>query len=347
MQLTADDEARGGVAMGFLTLVIVGSLALGALAYTFGTVVPPGQMGIRQITFGPFRGFSERALPSGYHWTVPFYSTVHLIPSTIQVLDVNQNDSGGSTPLEIQTTDGSSVDIDVSLLYRFNVEKSESRGGPDDLITKVGSVQEATNRIETASMNELRKSLGKLSTSEFYNPERREEEIQAAHKGMDERLAPFGIKVEAVLLRRYTYREERIDTAIFQKNLQDQEERLNAALSKLAEAKADLERVSAEWDAKIKTLRVKGDNTARVLRSEGDLFEAKKKAEGDLLVAKARADVERAKAGALASTAGANIYLGKELAPILGSLKGGIVSELDPYNLEAWMSRFGVAGGQK
>lgn len=331
-------DSRGFVAMGLLTFVVVVAIAGGVILYTFGTVVPPGKMGIRQVTLGPYRGFSERALSPGYHWTIPFYSVIHLMPSTMQILDLSRD----RQPVEIQTTDGSSVDVDVSLLYRFYTLAGEGHGGPDDLITKVGSHSEAIKRVETAAMNELRKALGKLSTSEFYNPEKREKEIGEAHEGMNDRLAQFGIRLEAVLLRRYTYREERIDNAIFQKNLQDQEERLNAALSRLAEAKADLERVSAEWDAKIKTLRVKGENEARVLRSEGDLYEAKRTAEGDLEVAKGRAEVEWLKAGALASSAGASIYLGKELAPLLGSLRGGVVSELDPYNLEGWVERFGV-----
>jgi hypothetical protein len=184
--------------------------------------------------------------------------------------------------------------------------------------------------------------MARLSTGEFYNPVRREEEIVEAQQSINKRLNEFGIDVIAVLLRRYTYAEERIDNAIFEKNLQDQEERLNAAASVLAEAKAASEGVEAEMDARITTLKVEGENKVRVVRSEGDLYETDKVAQGDLAVAKAMAEVDSLKAGVLARSAGADAYVARELTPIMSSLKGGVVGDLDPYNLDAWLNKFGA-----
>lgn len=325
----------------FLVLILIGILAV---AYTFGTVVPPGNLGVRQIAFGPYQGFSDKGLAPGYHWAVPVYSVVHLVPQTIQILDLDRSfkEDVGWGAIEVQTTDGSSVDVDVSILSRFYPEKTAEHGGPADLIQRFGTDRDLwEERIHTASINELRKALGRLSTSEFYDPHKRENAIIDAEKVLDERMAEFGIKIEAILLRRYTYTEERIDTAIFQKNLQDQEERLNTAASLFAEAKADLEKIAAEWDAKIKTMHVEGENNVRVTHSEGDLYETEKRAAGDLAVAKARAEVDRLRAGALASSPGAKIYVGKQLAPLLSSLKGGVVSQLDPFDLNRWMEKLG------
>ena len=331
----------------FFVIIIV---ALLVVAYTFGTVVPPGQIGVRQITFGPYQGFSKEGLPPGYHWSIPVYSIVHLVPQVIQSLHLDKSDSDGSLetvgrwgPIEVQTTDGSSVEVDLSILSRFYSVPGEKNGGPSDLIQKLGtSSAEWVKRLHTASVNELRRSLGRLSTSEFYDPYKREKAIADAQVALDSRMAEFGIKIEAILLRRYVYTEERIDSAIFQKNLQDQEERLNTAASFLAEARAALEKISAEWDAKIKTLRVEGENRERVIRSEADLYETEKKAEGDFLVAKAKAEVDRLKANALATSVGAKIFVGKQLAPLVSSLKGGVLSEIDPYNLEEWIRKMGL-----
>jgi regulator of protease activity HflC (stomatin/prohibitin superfamily) len=332
---------------GLGSLLLIGLLGTIVVSYMFGQIVPPGTMGVRQITFGPYRGFSKEALHPGYHWSVPFYSTVHLVPQTIQTLTLDRHSMvrGHGGAVEVQTTDGSSVDVDISILSSFYSNQTAEHGGPADLIQRIGVSEGAwRDRLRTACVNELRKFLGRLSTSEFYDPAKRESAIADTNKALNSRLAEFGIRVEAILLRRYTYSEERIDTAIFQKNLQDQEERLNEASSRFSQAKADLEKVSAEWDAKIKTLEVEGQNKARVTHSEADLYETQKRANADFLIAKAKADVDKLKAEALSKSAGAQVYVGKQLAPLLGSLKGGLLGELDPYDLNAWLAKFGTRG---
>jgi hypothetical protein len=311
----------------------------------FGYVVSPGQMGVRQVTLGPMQGFSKRGLTPGYHWSIPLYSKIHFIPSTLQQLHLHRDsrqypDSPGS--LEVQTTDGSSVDVDLSIWYYFYPDSSTEHGGPAELLKQVGYAPDWQAHIQTAVINELKKALGRLSTSQFYNPELREAEVASAKAEMNRRLKEDGIGIEAVLLRRYTYTEQRIDRAIFEKNLQDQEEALNAAASRLAEARAALEKVSANWDAKIKTLQVQAENKIRVIRSEADLYQKERNAQGDLSVAEATAQVERKKAGVLASTKGAEVFVARELAPLLASLKGGLIDQLDPYDLESWVERLGV-----
>jgi regulator of protease activity HflC (stomatin/prohibitin superfamily) len=341
----------------------------------FGYSVKPGFIGVRLIKFGPFRGMTESGLRPGSHWGVPggFYTVVHPVPQTLQFLNFNRDPSDSTTDLpflEIQTSDRATVDVDITVASRFYSRPGESdettygdvldavktnkkikHGGPADLIKTLGIAPDRwLNHIRRSAEDELKRALGALSTGDFYDPKKRETQIALAHESMNRALAPVGIRIESVLLRRYTYREGRIDEAIFQKNLQDQEERLNVAASKLAEAQASLEQVAAEADAKISTLRVEGENKARVIRSEGELYENEKKAQGDLESASAKAEVDRLRSQALAKARGAEIYVAKELAPLVGSIRGGVVSEMDPYNLDEWISRLGVSqkkeGGQ-
>ncbi|MBX7138833.1 MAG: hypothetical protein K1X83_12725 [Oligoflexia bacterium] len=343
-------EQRGAVVGGLVGLVLIVALAVAVVAYLFGTIVPPGMIGVRQINFGPGQGFSNRGLSPGYHWAIPFYSTVHLVPQKLQVLHIDRErqlhpDSLGA--LEIQTTDGNKVDVDISLIKkvypRAGTEEGIEHGGPADLIKTVGTSSERwDNHVYKIASLELRRSLGKLSTSDFYNPHMRESAVETAFAAMRPTLAKVGISVEAVLLRRYTYQAEAIDNAIFQKNLQVQEEAYNEARGKFAEATAQLEAVAAEWDAKIQTLKVEGQNQAQILMSEATLYENQKKAEGDLAVARTQADIDKLRAGALAQSEGARVFVAREMAPLLGSLKGGVVGELDPYNLEEWMKKLGM-----
>ena len=135
------------------------------------------------------------------------------------------------------------------------------------------------------------------------------------------------------------YVDKRIDEAIFRKNIQSQEEKLNEQKSNLAETGAKLEQASAEADARIENLRVEGTNKALVIRSEAELLEKQKQATGDLLYAKAQAEVEKLKASVMQNSSASNLYVAKEIAPLVSSLKGGVVEQIDPYNLDAWMSK--------
>ncbi|RMD85417.1 MAG: hypothetical protein D6808_05345, partial [Candidatus Dadabacteria bacterium] len=198
----------------FLLLI----LAVIALSYIFGVVVEPGYIGVRQITvalpLGPKQGFSDVGLTSGYHWNIPFYSRILFIPKTLQIIHIHRDTSlypESEGALEVQTTDGSSVLVDISVVFRYLEapgtttvgEKIYSHGGPADLLKGLGSSQKMwRNTVRKVSIDELRRALGRLSTSEFYIPQKRQDEIKEAKANINSKLLKFGIKVESVLLRR-------------------------------------------------------------------------------------------------------------------------------------------------
>ncbi len=346
---------RGSAIVTLLVLIVI---AVITVAFVFGKVVPPGFMGIRQVLVGPAQGYSDTGLQPGYHWRLPFYSTLHVLPSALQVLQFGKRSEDGElsafAPLEVQTIDGATVDVDISVLYRLASEAGEittldpkaekiALGGPRELITKIGLTEDAwKSRIKTIADDELKRALGKLNTAQFYDPKARGPLVEAAAIALQKRAAPFGVQIEAMLLRRTAYRSQRIDDAIFQKNLQEIEERLNSAASKLAEARAQLENVAARLDAEIETSRVEGERNALVVRSEGDRIETEKTALGELEIAKARAQADKLKAEAFSNVAASERAVARELLPLLQSLQGGVVSGLDPYKLDEWLKRFGI-----
>lgn len=343
-------SSEGGLVLrGALIVFVLLAVGVVSLGYTFGYVVEPGRIGVRQVKFNipglPEQGFSKTGLEPGYHWSIPFYSTIHFVPQTVQVLHLHRDrELYPETPgaLEVQTKDGSSVTADVSIFARYFSTPGENNGGPSDLISEVGPTEPLWHdRIETAAVNELKANLGGLSTSEFYDPELRENKIIEAQSRMNERLNPMGIQIDAILLRRYTYLPE-IDNAIFQKNLQDQEQRRNFAASQREQEKADLRKIEAEWDAKILTLSIQGEQEATAKIAEAEGYQKEKTAQGDLLVAKAEAEVERLKASALSEAGGVNIYIAKEMAAVLGTLRGGVVTDLDPYDVDEWAKKLGA-----
>ena len=335
---------------GILTTTITLILAILIIGFTFGTVVPPGHIGIRQITMGPGQGYRKSPMNPGYQWSIPFYSRVHVFPSTLQLInlhrDEDRDDANVKGGLQITTADGAYVEIDVSVLTRFT--SLDNSGSATILISRLGVAPEQWRKhIATVSADNLNRSLSALKTSEFYDPVKRGGALKVAEQNIKEALNQYGIEVIAVLLRRYTYLDQKIDQAIFDKNIQSQEEKLNEQQGRLSEVRAKLEQVSAELDAKIKTLNQEGKGKVQVLRSEADLYQKEKKAEGDLFYAKAEAEVQKLKATVLEGSAGADIYVAKELAPIVATLKGGIVTNIDPYNINEWLNKLGVGAPTK
>jgi len=360
-------------------MLLLFALAIGAVFtpyFVFGKLVPPDQVGVRRNFFSVpgflEGGFSSVGLSPGLHWQIPLVSEVGLIPRGVQYVTFSKKRVEGEKTIKellVPTTDGSKVETDVTLVLRFfdsagaeehlktvsdenlktatsleaapkPVRKKVEHGGPHELIERYGSdTGKILERVAERSENELKQNLSQLSTSDYYSPVLRERAALRAQDNLATSLGIDGIELWGTLIRRYNYAERKIDDQIFAKNLQDQTERLNAAASKLAAAKAETEKQQAFWDAKIKSLEVEGQSKADVVRSQAELYESSKMAQGDLLVASSKAEVDTRRARALSEIQGADVYVARELAPILRSLKGGVVSDVDPYNIDSWVKK--------
>lgn len=343
--MTKESSSIGGGIISIVKFISILLFLLAVLFFSFGNVIEPGYMGVKQVYYGPGTGYSDKGLNPGLHVTIPFYSVIHVFPTAVQILNLNRENK--SEIRNLKTSDGALVDVDVSVIYSlYREDKEGEHGGPRELIRNLSLSPANWNRqIVGAAEKALREKLPELSASNFYDPDLRDDLTNKAAQDMRKSLSGYGIKIEDVLLRRYTYQSKRIDDAIFQKNLQDQEVRLNEAKGKFSAAQAKLEQVAAEWDAKVRTLQVRGETDAQVIRSEAQLVESELTAEADLKVSKAIAEVDRLKAGALASAQGAEIYVAREISPLIASLKGGVVSGMDPYDLNEWSNKLGVRSG--
>jgi regulator of protease activity HflC (stomatin/prohibitin superfamily) len=329
----------------FLVLLALIGGALAVIAFVFGTVVPVGAVGVRKIAFGPGQGLRHASLAPGLQWAVPYYSTIYMVPQTLRILDF-----AAPRSLDIPTVDGTTVDIDAAVVYRFFPTQGESdgvkHGGPSDLIQNVGATDAQWSRyLSQVAENELKRALSALSTVEFYEPGAREARVKVAEEVLRERLAPLGVDVKAVLLRRYRYRDE-IDQAIFKKNLQELESAYNKVAGEFAEAQRDVNKVEADGNVAIQNLEKRGVGDAEIIRSEGDLYRREKHAQGDLLVAEAKANVDRARSEVL-SKVGGEVYVALQLAQFLASLKGGVVSNVDPYDFDTWVKKLAGSATQR
>lgn len=345
------ESGRAITSLLFLLLIIAG--ALGVVAFIFGAIVPIGHVGVRKIAFGPGQGLVTKPLSPGYHWTIPGYSTIYEVPQTIQIIDFARDTT--RTPasfgsLDIPTVDGTTVDIDAAVLYRFypraGISDGIKHGGAVELINTVGATDVLWRKyLSQVAENELKRALSALSTVEFYDPRAREERVQIAQEQLQALLAPVGVKVDEVLVRRYTYRAE-IDLAIFKKNLQELESAYNKVGGEFAAAQRDVNKVETDGKVSIQNLDKQGVSEAEKIRSEGDLYRREKTAQGSLLVAEAKAAIDKQKSEVFAKV-GSDVYVALQLAQSLASLKGGVVANVDPYDFDGWVKRLGGATSGK
>lgn len=348
-QMPGNRRARPSESGRFLTsfLVLLASIggALSVITFVFGIVVPVGAVGVRKIAFGPGQGLRDASLAPGLQWAVPYYSTIYMVPQTLRILDF-----AAPRSLDVPTVDGTIVDVDAAVVYRFFAAHGEINGvkygGPADLIQNVGATDVQWSRyLSQVAENELKRALSALSTVEFYEPGAREARVKVAEEVLRERLGPLGVDVQAVLLRRYRYRDE-IDQAIFKKNLQELESAYNKVAGEFAEAQRDVNKVEADGNVAIQNLEKRGVGDAEMIRSEGDLYRREKYAQGDLLVAEAKANVDKMRSDVLAKVGG-DVYVALQLAQFLASLKGGVVSNVDPFDFDMWVKKLAGASSPR
>ena len=61
--------------------------------------------------------------------------------------------------------------------------------------------------------------------------------------------------------------------------------------------------------------------------------------QGDRLVEEAKAAVDKAKNEVFTTIKGADVYVAREMTPLLETLEGGIVTDIDPFNVDSWMKK--------
>lgn len=371
------ESERGGAATLVLSFILFCSIVLIFLYSAFGIIVPPDKIGVRRnyFSFGVLtEGYVPFGLKPGRYLAFPGVSDIILLPRGFLFVNLNTESEKGDldlAALEVPTTDGSKVHTDVSMVVRLfdrpesfkdnasaeesqnpigtslngapiplSEQKLRSHGGPAELITFYrDDLLRQLEKFSQTAQDELRRHMSELSTIDFYNPKLREEATVRAHEKINEDVNPNGIQLWSTLVRRYVYADEEIDAQIFAKNLQTQTERFRAASTKLEEATAEITKTKALWAAKIADRKVASENYKNLTESEGRLYEETKIAEGKKLVSFRQAEVLSAQSRLLSDIPSANIYLAREMAPLLKTLSGGVVSGPDPYNIDDWVNR--------
>ena len=269
-------------------LVLIGAVVV--LLVLFTEYVPPYEYGIKQNKW--YGGLGKETLPGGrIYFTVPGVINIHRFPSDVQSLQMavtetresrELGDIRNSPAIEIDTSDGSKVKVDVTLLYHLtDAFKVFKTAGP-------GRNYEEKSLIPP-TINLLKKNLGTLLAEDFYNEVKRLEKTEAARTELNTLLAKEGLEVDHILIRQYYY-EEGYQKQIEERKVKDQQVFTNQSATLSAKEDAQRRKVIAEGEAQVEVEKRRGEAEITKISAEADLYARKQRAEGDLLVATAQAE---------------------------------------------------------
>lgn len=156
-----------------LLLVLVPLFLLRSCVITY---VGPGEVGVRQIAYGPSKGLQKKPVSPGYRREIASYETVHTFPRDIQAVEfTNHPSERGAThrqrpAIKVPTVDGYPVDVDVTVLYRIkDPYKLASQFGfgsnADAYLVRRQQEAQATLAEKTAQAEGIRKERAALNSS--------------------------------------------------------------------------------------------------------------------------------------------------------------------------------------
>jgi len=145
----------------------------------------------------------------------------HVLDTRMTILEMTEREGRGDRnvkdDLKIKTVDGSDVYVDLKVQYKIMPEKADvilSTSGMGDVY------KEKWVRDYTRSL--CRNALGELSTEEFYDAAKRQEKVRDATTEANNRLNPFGIRIDSIGIPQKPHFYEEYEEMIKQKKLADQ-----------------------------------------------------------------------------------------------------------------------------
>jgi regulator of protease activity HflC (stomatin/prohibitin superfamily) len=126
-------------------------------------------------------------------------SEFYVLDRTLQTLEMtaeaSRGDRAGRDDLKIKTMDGSDVHVDLKIQYRIIPELAREvilSSGPGDNYKQ----KWARDYMRSTCRNYL----GELTTEEFYDSSKRDAQLVLALNTGNERLRPFGINIDSIVI---------------------------------------------------------------------------------------------------------------------------------------------------
>jgi hypothetical protein len=208
----------------------------------FISTVPLGQVGVRSSNMS---GVLEADLQPGWHLNVASIHALTMLPSHYLFLDYGSEDNQSLT---IRTRDNNNVFVDVTVPYRI-------KPGEAHMIMKAGNHIQTGNGMfrfqrlaAETTISVLREDLANLTSSDFYNTDKRLEVAASTLKVLNDELAPLHLEAQAVLVRAVTFRPE-YEVQLQAIQLNEQNKLLDGARQRVAQQQQELDNFELQTTA--------------------------------------------------------------------------------------------------
>lgn len=309
------------------------------------TYVAPNEVAVKESRIFPPTGVQKKLKKGGHIYFLLPGQEMHRFRTDVQQLEFDRSDEPGQfenrrvfKDVEINTSDGSRVWVDVTILYRIADAYAVMTGiGP-------GRTYEE-NVVKPKAIDSLRGQMGSLVAEDFYNVEKRAEASSQTRDQLAKELAGTGIAVQEVLIRQYKYLDA-YEAQIREKKINDQ-----LVFTRESEAKSETEgarkkEIDAQGKAEVEVENERGRAEVTKINATADAYARKRRAEADLLVQLAEAKGTEMLNNAYRGIGSENL-VGLEMAEVLNGMDVIVIptggkNGMNPLDLEDTLRMFDV-----
>jgi regulator of protease activity HflC (stomatin/prohibitin superfamily) len=234
--------AKPGRLSKFANIFVFSFVALFALRAIALTQVEVGQVGVR---YNNAMGLQKEDMDPGYHFELAGLQRIWRLPSKFLVLSYSEG-----TALSIRTKDNNTVTVDVSVPYRIR------QGEAWQIMDAGNHLAEGDGRFrfqrfaEQTTTDVLRGHLAQLRSEDFYNTDRRLAVSANTLTALNEKLAPYHLEANTVLIRAAYFRDE-YESQLAQIQFNEQQKLLDGAKRAVATKQQSLDNFTQQTNAMI------------------------------------------------------------------------------------------------
>lgn len=155
------------------------------------------------------KGVQEQLYPPGStNFFAPFIRDFYRFDTKVQnlemVVDNKRADGAARDDLQLKTTDGNDISMDVTVVWQVDPKRTPS------LLADVGaSTDEVKEKlVRPMARTHVRDVLNELDSESVYNSDKRFEKAEKARAVLTAALVPFGVNVSQVILHEHRFNPE-------------------------------------------------------------------------------------------------------------------------------------------